>query len=275
MSSYASRVDTGSGTPSPIGSNLYGICNTAANEAAKAVTLDNFDTLLTGVTVHVKFTYGNTAASPTLAVGSTAAAPIYKYGTTVPGTTVAASWAANSMVSFTYDGTAWRMNDVGAEDAIIEKAENDIRTADAALKAKIAPNYSATSTYGRGDLVWYDGGLYRCTTTIETAEAWTSTHWTATTITTELVDKDLRPLVLAYVSTGNFTNSNGITNFPYRAEIADNRITSDMSPYVIFGGNDAGSGKYAPYAQSDTGKVYVYATGNYPTNVTIVFWRAY
>jgi len=125
MASFAGQVETTGGAVSPIGSTLYGICTTAAATAAKIVTLENFDTLTIGVTIHVKFTYSNTAASPTLNVNgveddnNNANIPIYQYGTTAPGNTAATSWAANSMVSLTYDGTAWRINDVGANDALI------------------------------------------------------------------------------------------------------------------------------------------------------------
>lgn len=72
--------------------------------------------MIAGTTVHIYFTYSNTAASPTLNVNSTGALPIYKYGTTVPGKTAATSWAAGAIVSFTYNTTArsagcWTMND--------------------------------------------------------------------------------------------------------------------------------------------------------------------
>lgn len=42
----------------------------------------------------------------------------------------------------------------------------------------MAPTYSASSTYAVGDYVMYDELLYKCTTAIETAEAWTAAHWT-------------------------------------------------------------------------------------------------
>jgi len=39
-------------------------------------------------------------------------------------------------------------------------------------------NYNAASTYALNDIVIYDNKLYKCTTEIETAEAWNSAHWT-------------------------------------------------------------------------------------------------
>lgn len=184
--SYAGQVEVGSGVTSPVASTLYGICNTAAATAAKIVALPDYDELITGTTVHVKFTNNNTAANPTLEVGSTAAKPIYQYGTTAPGITSATSWAANSVVSFTYDGTAWRMNDSGANAAMITMLEGEVSAEatarEASMAKKIAPAYSSSSTYTSGDLCIYNENLYRCNTTIAVAEAWTAAHWTAITI---------------------------------------------------------------------------------------------
>lgn len=45
--------------------------------------------------------------------------------------------------------------------------------------AMIASEYSSSKTYAVGDYVYHNGTLYKCTTAITTAEAWTSGHWTA------------------------------------------------------------------------------------------------
>lgn len=42
----------------------------------------------------------------------------------------------------------------------------------------LAPAYSTSFTYAVGDLVTYDNNLYRCSTAINVAEAWTPSHWT-------------------------------------------------------------------------------------------------
>lgn len=115
MATYAGKLNV-AGTELPIGSTLYGTCTTAAGTAQKDVTLANFDKLITGVTVHVRFTNSNTHATPTMKVGSTAAIQIMRYGTTKPGTTAAWSWYAGAVVSFTYDGTYWVMNDMIGND---------------------------------------------------------------------------------------------------------------------------------------------------------------
>lgn len=83
----------------------YGTCSTAAATKAKVVTLAGF-TLATGAVVAVKFTYANTAASPTLNVNSTGAKSIAVYGSTAAGS---GAWSAGEVVMFVYDGTRWVM----------------------------------------------------------------------------------------------------------------------------------------------------------------------
>lgn len=85
-------------------STLYATCSTAQTTAAKVATLSSGSMKLKkGVSVSVKFTYANTAASPTLNVNSTGAKAIYTNGVRY------AYWSANSTVVFTYDGTYWQV----------------------------------------------------------------------------------------------------------------------------------------------------------------------
>ena len=90
-----------------IGSSAYGVCDTIANEAAKTVNIPGFS-LNTGTTIHVKFTYSNTANNPTLNVSSTGAKSIKQYGTTAAGTDADTSgWQSGAVLTLTYDGTNW------------------------------------------------------------------------------------------------------------------------------------------------------------------------
>ena len=123
-------------------STAYGTCATAAATAAKAVLMDGFDTLLTGVTVHVLFQNSNTAENPTLNVNGTGDKPIYIAGIVSPGMTAADSWDANAMVSFTYDGSAWRMND--AEKTI----RDSLHTAEAKVGSGVLTGFTATDLTG-------------------------------------------------------------------------------------------------------------------------------
>jgi hypothetical protein len=109
------KVTAGGGTHL-IASTAYFTCATAKATAAKVAaaadtSLDNI-TLMTGLTIYVKFTNHNEVASPTLALyksdGTTnlvAAKPIMRYGTTTAYQNAAGSWRDGAVVAFTYDGT--------------------------------------------------------------------------------------------------------------------------------------------------------------------------
>ena len=103
------------GTEAYIASTAYATCATAAATAAKVANIQdssgNVFKLMTGVSVHVKFTNTNTASNPTLSINGTDAKAIKKYGTTAIGTTVYTSWQAGAIVTLTYDGTNWLLND--------------------------------------------------------------------------------------------------------------------------------------------------------------------
>lgn len=83
---------------------LYGTCDTSASTAAKVVDCADFQELTTGVSIKVKFTYGNNASSPTLNVKGTGAKSIVQYGTTA---NLSVYWTAGEVVYFIYDGTNW------------------------------------------------------------------------------------------------------------------------------------------------------------------------
>lgn len=120
-STHVARVSAGGVTNRRIAPSIYYTCSTAADTAAKTITTDSTNKwtsadLFEGLTIFVKFTNNNTSTNPTLNIDSIGAKPIYKYGTTVPGTSAASSWNANSIVGLTYDTTlnnsgCWVMHD--------------------------------------------------------------------------------------------------------------------------------------------------------------------
>lgn len=113
MANIIYKINQG-GTDYNIASSAYCTCGTAAGTKAKVANLQNSSSngfiLATGVTIHVKFTYSNTVADPTLNVNETGAKSIMRYGTTAASTSTKTSWRAGAVVSFTYDGTNWVMN---------------------------------------------------------------------------------------------------------------------------------------------------------------------
>ena len=102
------QVKIDAGANQSIASTAYGVCNTLSDQAAKTVEMTGFK-LITGVTVHIKFTYSNAAENPpTLNINNTGAKSIVQYGTTSAGTNAETNgWQAGAVLSLTYDGTSW------------------------------------------------------------------------------------------------------------------------------------------------------------------------
>lgn len=83
--------------------NHYATCSTSASTSAKTVVTNGTFNLVQGARVEVKFTYANTARSPTLNVNSTGAKAIYAGAASSD-----IFWEANETITFVYDGTYWR-----------------------------------------------------------------------------------------------------------------------------------------------------------------------
>ncbi len=98
MANYIGKVQIGSnGEQVLIGSTLYGVCSTSANEAAKVVELPEFNAIMHKITVQVRFVNGNSITSGiTLKVGSTDPYPVI-------GNCVC---AANDIIAFTLSQTS-------------------------------------------------------------------------------------------------------------------------------------------------------------------------
>lgn len=78
------------------------------------------------------------------------------------------------------------------------------------------------------------------------------------------------------VAKAAFTSNSTYADYPYRAAIAINGVTTDMIPEIIFDVADAISGNYSPVAQTYNGGVYIYAASPPDNNLTIptiIVWR--
>ena len=78
------------------------------------------------------------------------------------------------------------------------------------------------------------------------------------------------------VAKADFKSDNTYTDYPYRAAIAVNGVTTNMIPEIIFDVADAISGNYSPVAQTYNGGVYIYAASPPDNNLTIptiIVWR--
>lgn len=86
------------------GQMLYATCDTEAGTVAKVASLAAGTlSLKAGATVAVKFTYANTASSPTLNIAGTGAKAMYIQGVRD------VYWTDGATVTFTYDGANWRV----------------------------------------------------------------------------------------------------------------------------------------------------------------------
>lgn len=96
-----SRIKGEDGTD---GQMLYATCDTASGTVAKVASLAAGTlSLKAGATVAVKFTYANTASSPTLNIAGTGTKAMYIQGVRD------VYWTDGATVTFTYDGTNWRV----------------------------------------------------------------------------------------------------------------------------------------------------------------------
>jgi hypothetical protein len=89
--------------------SFYGTCSTAADTAAKVITLvdaDNFS-LRPGVTVTVKFSATNTAQNPTINVNGTGAKSVLYNKAAITTGSLWTAGTANRPMRYTYDGTYW------------------------------------------------------------------------------------------------------------------------------------------------------------------------
>lgn len=159
--SYVGNV-TADGSTHLVGSTLYGTCATAAATAAKVVTCANFDHLLEGVTIHVKFTYNNTSSAPTMNVNGTGAKNIVGGGT-VGGVTYVPEWHANRVVSFTYDGTNWVMNDYYYVDTNTKNTAGSTNSTSKLFLVGATSQAASPQTYSNSSVYATAGALHATT----------------------------------------------------------------------------------------------------------------
>ena len=133
-------------------------CSTTASTAAKVATLDDSSgfSLTAGVTVAVRFTYGNSAGTPTLRVDGTTTGTAktivfntsYNSNTTGAGTTYN-TWGPYETVIFTYNGAYWvnTGSSLGIYNAY-NKADSITASSLGALTSESDPIFSASAAAG-------------------------------------------------------------------------------------------------------------------------------
>ena len=167
-----------------------------------------------------------------------------------------------------------------AGEAADAKATGDaIAAAKTAVLNAMAPAYSTSATYAVGAYVNYNGGIYRCTTEITTAESWTSGHWTAVVLGADLASQvsDLKtqikavnvfdPTSIPESNKDHLLNMSGtITNNPggFYSDYIDLSYCNKMVVYPNMGSASYGHCFYdaektflSAIASSGTGSLYI------------------
>lgn len=171
--------------------DFYGTSETAAGTQTKVVVCPDF-VLATGVSIRVKFAYGQTYnGQPKLNVNNTGAIGITFRGTTVGSRYM---WQAGDVINFTYDGANWIWGRGGGATTsyygVTKLATSATSTSQALSLTAASLNsfsqntisgyavYSNASTYEVGDRCRYSWQSWECTTAIPESEAWNADHWT-------------------------------------------------------------------------------------------------
>ena len=103
-----------------IGSTLYGECTTPSGESPKKVVLQGnaLYTDTVGLTIHVKFTQGNTVNNNLqLQIRNGGTSGNYSYSDAHPIANPMI-WQENCLISFTYDGTNWVINSAASTSGV-------------------------------------------------------------------------------------------------------------------------------------------------------------
>lgn len=143
-----------------------------------------------------------------------------------------------------------------AGEAADAKATGDaIAAAKTAVLNAMAPAYSPSETYAVGAYVNQNGEIYRCTTAITTAEAWTAGHWAEVPLGTDLADQvsdlkthidtnsDIKTINLtrgAYLYTGYNVGATCAMNVVQNASYA--YAVENVDPHQIITVNGTGAG---------------------------------
>lgn len=116
-----------------------------------------------------------------------------------------------------------------------------------------ATAYSSSATYAVGDYCFHNGSLYRCTTPITTAEAWTAAHWTAAVLGDDVGElKSALSQDESLIEDLNSAVYNPSKNI-YKSSIVWENATFVDGVYTpkTTGRNDAAEAEYIPVSASE------------------------
>ena len=206
-------------------------------------------------TMTIYYTDGSTWTTPVPVRGQIGPTPDFSIGTVTTG-------APGSDASATITGTE---EEPVLNLTIPQGAPGEVTA------ASMAPVYSTSATYAVGDYVVYNGQLYRCTTAIETAEAWTSEHWASDAIAPEVgeLKNATNDLALSKAPVITDTASGAIASFPDGADgLPLKKLVAQITPVQDLHGQDA---PYPPGGGKNLIPTKLYSGGSYNVNIGTVF----
>lgn len=115
----------------------------------------------------------------------------------------------------------------GAYGTIYSTAGEAVRAQIKLMAVTNAAEYSAAHTYALGDYCTHDGKLYRCTTAITEAEAWTAAHWTETSVSAEL-----KAIYMTLQNKAD-TDLSNVSNETMKAKIENSGFSGGILPQII------------------------------------------
>ena len=205
-----------------LASTAYAICSSSASVVSKTATIQDQQefTLFVGETIHIQFVHTNTASNPTLNVNDTGAKPIYRYGTTAVGITPSDSWPAGTMLSITYDGNGWQINDVAPSVLGVKTLE---------LRVDGVEETVTLASAKADDAIYQSGQAYDTATDIQSRAD--SGEFDAITVSvdssagTVFLNKNISTTLTCTVTKGNGTDiTNQVTRFTWSKKNADGTI---------------------------------------------------
>lgn len=223
-------------------------------------------TLNSDYTLTITYNDGTTWTSGSIR-GATGATPNLTIGTVTTG---AAGTDASASITGTAENPVLNLT-------IPKGADGDVSS------ASIASVYNATKTYAVGDYVWYSGQLYKCTTEIATAEAWTAAHWTAVKIADDV--KDLKSslkyatgntyvqLINGYFVRDNYSVGT-VVDYDNPLQGASNNnyavLDAEYGDVFIINGTGGGQGRLWCFVDSDKKLISVATAGAIADNLRLI-----
>lgn len=243
---YVNRITGTNGTTYDIAEGVdtrvfTGTCSTAADTAAKVVTLDdatNFS-LTEGVKVAVTFTYACNGTIASLNVNSTGAKTI-----TFMGLTLQTRWTSGETVIFTYNGSYWVMSSSSGalqwaiDSATDSKVTQNYSTSSSNFPVLFSQTAGTSSTASRGDVGAYlNNSIYATPST--------------GTLTVNYLNIGTQINDLFKVTTAAFTASGSVSAHSYiSAENKTIPTASRVSGYNLVGIVGVGTSNYRIYPSS-------------------------